>query len=237
MRINHDSVYRARPTPPTSCEIAAAVRSIFSPVARGRLCLPDDLRRRRASKNEQPLAPYHWTPPRLLGLRARGPRAEALRYFTFGRSRGRCFVATLVFGEAPETRVLRRFRDRVMRPRPLGRRLIALYYRCAPRLCRFLKRRLHLRRAVRRICVGWSCLRLGGLIGRRSGMIGSALAVGLLAVIGLVVGSFWSKRHCYLGCALHRQTADEFPEEPTMTCRAALDDSKPLLRETSKWQI
>lgn len=57
------------------------------------------------------------------------------------RTDGRCFVATLVFGEAPEVRILRCFRDQVMRPRPLGRRLIVMYYRFAPAVCRFLDRR------------------------------------------------------------------------------------------------
>jgi len=57
------------------------------------------------------------------------------------RTGGRCFVATLVFGEAPETHILRCFRDQVMRPRPLGRRFIVGYYRFAPAVCRFLNRR------------------------------------------------------------------------------------------------
>lgn len=57
------------------------------------------------------------------------------------RTGGRCFVATLVFGEAPETLILRCFRDQVMRPRPLGRRFIVAYYRFAPTVCRFLDRR------------------------------------------------------------------------------------------------
>ena len=57
------------------------------------------------------------------------------------RDGGRCFAAMLLFGEAPETRVLRCFRDQVMRPRPLGRRLIVVYYRFAPAVCRFLDRR------------------------------------------------------------------------------------------------
>ena len=57
------------------------------------------------------------------------------------RTGARCFVATLVFGEAPETRILRCFRDQVLRPRPLGRRLIVVYYRLATAMCRFLDRR------------------------------------------------------------------------------------------------
>jgi hypothetical protein len=53
---------------------------------------------------------------------------------------GRCFIATYVFGEAPETQVLRRFRDRVLRPRAAGRRLILVYYRLAPAVCRAMRR-------------------------------------------------------------------------------------------------
>jgi hypothetical protein len=53
---------------------------------------------------------------------------------------GRCFVATHVFGEGPETEVLRRFRDRVLRPWPAGRRLIIVYCRLAPTVCRAMKR-------------------------------------------------------------------------------------------------
>jgi hypothetical protein len=54
--------------------------------------------------------------------------------------KGRCFIATHVFGEGPETEVLRRFRDRVLRPWPAGRRLIIVYYRLAPTVCRAMKR-------------------------------------------------------------------------------------------------
>ena len=64
-------------------------------------------------------------------------------------ARGRCFVATMVFGESPETQALRQFRDRVMRPRVFGRWLIAAYYRQAPTVCRFLERRPVSRRVVR----------------------------------------------------------------------------------------
>ena len=66
-----------------------------------------------------------------------------------GQSAGRCFVATLVFGQARETRVLRRFRDRVLRPRQIGRRLIVLYYRMAPAVCRLLERWPNLQPVVR----------------------------------------------------------------------------------------
>ena len=89
----------------------------------------------------------------------RGRRAHARFYLDRhddGRSRDRCFVATLVFGEAPETRVLRRFRDQVMRPRPLGRGLIALYYRSGPKVCGFLERRPRLRPIVRWMLSGFA---------------------------------------------------------------------------------
>lgn len=54
--------------------------------------------------------------------------------------RGRCFIATHVFGEGPETQVLRCFRDRLLRPTLAGRRLILGYYRVAPSICRAMKR-------------------------------------------------------------------------------------------------
>ena len=53
---------------------------------------------------------------------------------------GRCFIATMVFGEGPETQTLRAFRDQVLRRGPTGRRLIATYYRVAPDICRMLER-------------------------------------------------------------------------------------------------
>lgn len=47
-----------------------------------------------------------------------------------------CFVATMVYGpDAPNTVLLRRFRDHVLRPCRLGRALTRAYYRWAPALC------------------------------------------------------------------------------------------------------
>lgn len=65
--------------------------------------------------------------------------------------RGRCFIATHVFGEGPETQVLRRFRDRYLRPTRAGRRLILGYYRLAPTLCRAMERWPMTRTAVRAV--------------------------------------------------------------------------------------
>lgn len=63
--------------------------------------------------------------------------------------KGRCFIATHVFGEGPETQVLRRFRERFLRPTRAGRRLIIAYYRLAPTVCRAMERWPTTRSAVR----------------------------------------------------------------------------------------
>lgn len=55
--------------------------------------------------------------------------------FQASAKRGRCYIATLVYGESWETTTLRLFRERVLRPYALGRRLIKLYYRTAPGIC------------------------------------------------------------------------------------------------------
>ena len=65
------------------------------------------------------------------------------------RHAGRCFVASVIFGEAWQTQVLRRFREEVLRPRRWGRGLIRLYYRGAPRVCVVLERWPVLRLPVR----------------------------------------------------------------------------------------
>ena len=79
--------------------------------------------------------------------------------------RGRCFIATHVFGEGPETQVLRRFRDRYLRPTRAGRRLILIYYRVAPTVCQAMERWPWLQRVVRK-----ALLPLVGLLIRRSGL-------------------------------------------------------------------
>ena len=71
-------------------------------------------------------------------------RREHERFYREGRiastTHGRCFIATMVFGEGPETQTLRAFRDQVLRQGPTGRRLVATYYRVAPGVCRMLER-------------------------------------------------------------------------------------------------
>ena len=53
---------------------------------------------------------------------------------------GRCFIATHVFGEGPKTQVLRRFRDRFLRPTRTGRCLILVYFHLAPTVCLAMER-------------------------------------------------------------------------------------------------
>jgi hypothetical protein len=61
-----------------------------------------------------------------------------------------CFCASLAWGpDAPETDLLRRFRDRILRRTATGRSLIRGYYRAAPGLCRRLEGRRNLIRALR----------------------------------------------------------------------------------------
>ena len=61
-----------------------------------------------------------------------------------------CFCASLAWGpEAPETHLLRRFRDKILRRSAVGQCLIQPYYRAAPGLCRRLEGRRNLIRALR----------------------------------------------------------------------------------------
>ena len=100
--------------------------------------------------------------------RKRGIAAHA-RFQTLGRQAAsvsgrcarrqgdRCFIATLAFGDAWQTDVLRDFRDAVLRRRPWGRRLVASYYRHGPHICRVLRRSPMLLRMTRCI-LGWAAL-------------------------------------------------------------------------------
>jgi hypothetical protein len=63
---------------------------------------------------------------------------------------GRCFVATVAFGEdAPELDTLRAFRDQVLALSPAGRAFIGWYYREGPALAEFVGKRPVLRRVTR----------------------------------------------------------------------------------------
>jgi hypothetical protein len=86
------------------------------------------------------------TPEQLVAA-ARGTRAhrrflrEALReapHVQTSEPKGGCFIATAVYGQGPETTVLRAFRDRVLRRARAGRWLIAAYYRISPSVAHWL---------------------------------------------------------------------------------------------------
>lgn len=81
------------------------------------------------------------------GLRAH--RQFASESASEAARRGRCFIATHVFGEGPETQVLRCFRERFLRPTRPGRRLILAYYRLAPTVCCAMEKWPSTRSAVR----------------------------------------------------------------------------------------
>jgi hypothetical protein len=74
---------------------------------------------------------------------------EEHRRFYRETRKGRCFIATLVYGEGREVTVLRDFRDRVLRASPMGRGLILAYDRTAPGICKVLAGRPRLVRIVR----------------------------------------------------------------------------------------
>lgn len=78
---------------------------------------------------------------------------------------GRCFIATHLFDEGPETRLLRRFRDRFLRQGRVGRVLTLAYYRLAPRVCRVMARRPFASVAVRSLMkpLLWLVARLPGM--------------------------------------------------------------------------
>ncbi len=65
----------------------------------------------------------------------------------------RCFVATAVFGESPETQTLRQFRDTVLERHWTGRAATAVYYFVGPCIADFLlagRRRQAIARALLR---------------------------------------------------------------------------------------
>lgn len=74
-----------------------------------------------------------------------------------------CFIASEIYGEfAAETEDLRIFRDRILRPYAVGRKLIRLYYRMSPIVAGWLSRsptrRARMRVAMRPIA--WAARRL-----------------------------------------------------------------------------
>ncbi|MDR2261400.1 MAG: hypothetical protein LBE06_10860 [Azoarcus sp.] len=87
--------------------------------------------------------------PRTVQQRADAARGDEEHRRFYEARKGRCFIATLVYGESREVMVLRSFRDRVLRASPMGRGLILAYYRIAPGVCKVLAERPRLIRIVR----------------------------------------------------------------------------------------
>ena len=65
--------------------------------------------------------------------------------------KGRCFIATAAFGsyEAPEVKVLRRFRDSVLKRTETGRSFVAFYYKNSPRWVEFMQGKPRLTALIR----------------------------------------------------------------------------------------
>lgn len=96
--------------------------------------------------------------------RARGTSVHAAFYQEGKRiaersaKRGYCFVATMALGECAETNALRAWRDLYLRRSVFGRRVIWLYYRVSPSICRWLESRPASLAAVRTAVKGCAWL-------------------------------------------------------------------------------
>jgi hypothetical protein len=65
---------------------------------------------------------------------------------------GSCFIATEIYGiDSREVAALRRVRDRILLPNPLGRRFVALYYRAAPSVIPLMRRTAFVRLPIRKL--------------------------------------------------------------------------------------
>jgi hypothetical protein len=90
---------------------------------------------------------------------------ESERIAANSTRKGKCFVATMVLGDCPETRDLRAFRDLVLRRSAIGRQMIGAYYRLSPALCAWLENRPVVCRAIG--CFLVPIARIAGAIVRR----------------------------------------------------------------------
>jgi len=69
-----------------------------------------------------------------------------------GGVRGKCFIATAVYGNdpyAPEVMLLRRYKDLVLRKSPSGRTMIYFYYYLSPPIAKIVKRSPFLKKVLR----------------------------------------------------------------------------------------
>ncbi len=68
-----------------------------------------------------------------------------------GGGGGGCFIATSAFGSSkqPYVKILREFRNRILLPNPVGKKLVAFYYKCSPPLADVIAKHENLRVIVR----------------------------------------------------------------------------------------
>lgn len=77
---------------------------------------------------------------------------------------GRCFIASAVYGhDAPETALLRKFRDQVLLGSRAGRLVVRCYYALSPTVARWLAERPRAQALVRRV--------LGGLLNQAKAVL------------------------------------------------------------------
>ena len=116
----------------------------------------------RVEFEEAGTEPFHAARGDLLAfLYTEGPVLRGVTNLSGGRTLwvrrgGPCYVATAVYGaDAPEVDTLRRWRDEVLRRRPIGRAAMAWYYRASPSLVRWLQGRPRTQRWIRRGLDAW----------------------------------------------------------------------------------
>jgi ribosomal protein L7/L12 len=86
-----------------------------------------------------------------VGLKEAKERVEARAAELGITARSRCFIATAAYGSAvaPELRVLRIYRDTVLRRSTLGRAFVLAYYRLSPSIAAWIARSEKRRRVAR----------------------------------------------------------------------------------------
>ncbi len=106
---------------------------------------------------------------------------------------GGCFIATAAYGSemAPEVETLRRFRDGFLLANPVGRSLVAFYYKASPPLADFIATRPFLRAAAR-FALAPAALFAGFYAG--TGLAGKLAVLWLMAAAALLVRRFGGDR-------------------------------------------
>jgi M6 family metalloprotease-like protein len=122
-------------------------------------------------------------------LLSRQVRWRPIAPFKDGLLVGGCFIATAAYGSAmaPEVEALRRFRDGVLMTNPVGRSLVAFYYKASPPMAAYIASRPGLRAATR-VLLAPAALLAGFYAG--TGVIAKGVVFFLLAGMGFAVRRF-----------------------------------------------